>query len=139
MSAYQSQNTLFKDEECLIKALTENGFTREQIEVHEIPQTLIDYHGQIRPQRGTIIIRRKYVGKLANDIGFDKNAEGFYEAHVSDYEKRIKHGPVWMTAVKKSYAEHGLIKQSACMGLVYLGKVIDEVTNKPKLQFGVQG
>ena len=120
----------------MLNALCDNGFTREQIEVHETPQTLIDYHGQPRPQRGTIIIRRKYVGGQANDIGFNKNAEGFYEAHVSDYDQR-RHGPVWMTAVKKSYAEHGLIKQSACMGLVYLGTKVDEVTGLKKVQFGV--
>lgn len=136
MSAYQSQATQFKDEESLLKALCDNGFTREQVEVHEQSQVLIDYHGLPRPQRGTIIIRRKYVGKMANDIGFDKNAEGFYEAHVSDYDQH-KHGPVWMTAVKKSYAEHGLIKQSACMGLVYLGTKVDEVTGLKKVQFGV--
>jgi hypothetical protein len=44
-----------------------------------------------------------------------------------------------MTAVKKSYAEHGLIKQSTCMGLVYLGTKVDEVTGLKKLQFAVQG
>ena len=123
-----------------MKALCDNGFTREQIEVHEQSQVLIDYHGLPRPQRGTIIIRRKYVGTMSNDIGFDKNAEGFYEAHVSDYDQRAhKLGPVWMTAVKKSYAEHGLIKQSTCMGLVYLGTKVDEVTGLKKLQFAVQG
>ena len=138
MSAYQSQQTQFKDEDSLIKALCDNGFAREQIEVHEEPQVLIDYHGKPRPQHGTIIIRRKYVGGAANDIGFNKNAEGFYEAHVSDYD-RHRHGPAWMTQVKKAYAEHGLIQQSAVMGLVYLGTKVNETTGLKQVQFAVQG
>jgi hypothetical protein len=137
MSAYQSQSTKFKDEECLIKALLENGFERDQIEVHETPQPLIDYHGQKRGQMGTIIIRRKYVGAAANDIGFVKNSSGTYEVHVSDYDQR-RHGPVWVNALGKSYAEHGLIKQGAVMGLVYLGTKVDEVTGLKKVQFAKQ-
>lgn len=138
MSAYQSQTTKLKDEECLIKALCDNGFERDQIEVHETPQHLIDYHGQKRGQMGTIIIRRKYVGGAANDIGFNKNADGFYEAFVSDYDQH-KHGPAWITAVSKSNAEYGLIKQGAVMGLVYLGVKVDEITGLKTVQFAVQG
>ena len=64
MSAYEHQSSMLRDEECLIKALTENGFTRDQIEVHETPQNLIDYHGQNRGQKATVIIRRKHVGPV---------------------------------------------------------------------------
>lgn len=138
MSAYQSQTTVFKDEDCLLKAILENGFTRDQIEVHEQPQDLIDYHGQKRGQKGTIIIRRKFVGPVANDIGFVKNADGRYEVHVSDYDQR-NHGPAWITALGKSYAEHGLIKQGQIHGLVYLGSKVDEITGLKKVQFAVAG
>jgi hypothetical protein len=138
LSAYQSQSTQFRDEECLITALCENGFTREQIEIHETPQFLIDYHGQKRGEMGTIIIRRKNVGRAANDIGFLKNADGFYDVHVSDYDQK-EHGPAWVTALGISYAEHGLIKQGAIMGMVYLGTKVDEYTGEKKVQFAVQG
>lgn len=137
LSAYQSQTTKLKDEECLIKALCDNGFERDQIEVHETPQHLIDFHGEKRGQMATVIIRRKYVGGAANDIGFNLE-DGGYRAYVSDYDQR-KHGLVWINALEKSYAEHKLIKQGSIMGMVYLGTKVDEITGLKKVQFAVQG
>lgn len=138
MSAYETQTSVLRDEDCLVKALCENGFTREQIEVHETPQHLIDYHGQKRGQMATVIIRRKFVGGAANDIGFNMTANGTYEVFVSDYDQH-KHGPAWTLAVTKSYDEHVLIKQGAVMGYVYLGTKVDEITGLTKVQFAVQG
>lgn len=138
MSAYQDQKTKLKDEECVIKALCDNGFTRDQIEVHETPQHLIDFHGEKRGQMATIIIRRKYVGGAANDIGFNLESDGTYRAYVSDYDQR-KHGPAWITELSKSYAEHKLVKQGKIVGLVYLGTKVDEITGLKKVQFAVQG
>jgi uncharacterized protein DUF1257 len=138
LSAYESQSSMLRDEECLVKALCENGFTRDQIEVHETPQNLIDYHGQNRGQKATVIIRRKFVGPVANDIGFAMKSDGTYEVFISDYD-RHKHGPQWVTELTKSYDEHVLIKQGAIMGYVYLGTKVDEFTGLKKVQFAVQG
>ena len=138
MSAYEHQSSMLRDEECLIKALTENGFTRDQIEVHETPQNLIDYHGQNRGQKATVIIRRKHVGPVANDIGFAMQADGTYDVYISDYD-RHKHGPAWVTELTKSYDEHILIKQGTIMGYVYLGSKVDEFTGLKQVQFAVQG
>lgn len=138
MSAYETQTTKLRDEESLVKALCDNGFSREHIEVHAMPQSLIDYHGQKRGQVATVIIRRKYVGGVANDIGFNLTANGTYEAFVSDYDQR-KHGPQWMNEVSKSYDEHLLIKQGAIMGHVFLGVKVDEFTGLKKVMFAVQG
>lgn len=138
MSAYETQSSVLRDEESLIKALCENGFTREQIEVHETPQNLIDYHGQNRGQKATVIIRRRFVGPVANDIGFNMTANGTYEVFISDYD-RAKHGPAWVTELTKSYDEHLLIKQGVVMGHVYLGTTVDEVTGLKQVRFAVQG
>lgn len=109
-----------------------------KVEVCEAPQTLIDYHGQPRPQKATVIVRREYIGSAANDIGFVKNAEGFYTAIVSEYDSH-RHNEKWMIGLKKAYAEHGLIKQATRQGLIFLGKTIDKTTQKPQLQFAVRG
>jgi hypothetical protein len=138
LSAYETQSSVLRDEESLIKALCENGFTREQIEVHETPQNLIDYHGQNRGQKATVIIRRRFVGPVANDIGFNMTANGTYEVFISDYD-RAKHGPAWVTELTKSYDEHLLIKQGVVMGHVYLGTTVDEVTGLKQVRFAVQG
>ena len=136
MSAYETQTSVLRDEECVIKALCENGFTRDQIEVHETPQNLIDYHGQNRGQKATIIIRRKFVGPVANDIGFNLTSNGTYEVFISDYD-RHKHGPSWVTSLTKSYDEHVLIKQGLIMGHIYLGTTVDEVTGLKQVRFAV--
>ena len=138
MSAYESQSSMLRDEECLIKALTENGFPREQIEVYESPQALIDYHGQNRGQKATVIIRRKHVGAVVNDIGFALQSDGTYDVYISDSD-RHKHGAAWVTELTKSYDEHMLIKQGAIMGYVYLGSKVDEFTGLKQVQFAVQG
>lgn len=138
MSAYESQSSVLRDEECLVKALCESGFTRDQIEVHETPQNLIDYHGQKRGQTATVIVRRKFVGPAANDIGFSMKSDGTYEVFISDYDRHA-HGPAWVTALTRSYDEHALIKQGAVMGYVYLGSKVDEITGLKQVQFGVQG
>ena len=138
MSAYEKQSSMLQDEESLIKALCENGFSREQIEVHAEPQNLIDYHGQNRGQKATVIIRRKFVGPVANDIGFNLTSDGTYEVFISDYDRHA-HGPAWVTELTKSYDEHLLIKQGEIMGYVYLGSKVDEVTGLKQVQFAVQG
>ena len=138
MSAYRQQETKFKDEACLKQALIDNGYAENMIEVHEQPQTLIDYHGHARPQKANVIIRKLHVGAAANDIGFIKNDKtGCYEAIISDYD-RHRHNAAWMTKVGKSYAEHRLLKQSRTMGLLYLGKQVD-AKGRPQLKFAVQG
>lgn len=100
--------------------------------MHEEAQTLIDWHGKVRPQKAHIIIRRRFIDGVSNDIGFVKGTDGRYQAIISDYDSG-RHNQQWMTAVKKSYAEHGLIQQAARQGLRFLGKKI--VNNKPQLQF----
>jgi len=133
LSAYQRQNTQFKDEFCLVKALADVGYT--QVEVHETPQQLVGYHGDMR-QRANIIVRRQFIGGASNDIGFLKNADGFYEAIVSDYDSH-KHNKLWMTSLLKAYAAHGLLKQAPQLGLIFMSKKIN-AAGKPQIQFAVR-
>ena len=133
-SAYQQQQTKFKDSACLVKALADIGYT--QVEVHETPQQLTGYHGDLRAQRANIIVRRQFVGGSSNDLGFIKTEDGTYQAIISDYDLH-KHNALWMTSLTKSYAEHGLIKQAKAQGLIFMGKKIS-AAGKPQLQFAVR-
>lgn len=134
MSAYHTQSTCFEDEECLLKSLGEHGYERHMIEVHNEPQTLIDYCGKPRPQKAHIIIRRKFVGGAANDVGFIRGANGKFEAIISSYDSS-KHNAKWMTGLTKTYAEHALIKQAPRLGLRFIGKQINAKTGKPEIRF----
>jgi len=75
----------FKDE--LIKSL-EDVYGHGNIEIHEVAVHLVGYHGDTRPEKANIIVRRHHIGSASNDLGLvlDKNT-GMYSMIVSDYDK----------------------------------------------------
>lgn len=84
MSKFIVVKEQFKDKECLLNALKELGFK----EIEDCPEarTLYGYRGDQREEKAHIIIRRKHVGRLSNDIGFVKTASG-YDMIVSEYDQ----------------------------------------------------
>ena len=130
MSAYNTLKTSYKDKECLVAALSEQGY--KNVEVHEQPQTLIDYHGSPRPQKANVIVRRVYIGAAANDLGFVRTADGTYSAIVSDYDSH-RHNPGWFDSLKKHYSEKVIVKTAEKNGLKFLGKKI--IQGKVQLQW----
>lgn len=109
MSAYISLASPMIDGEVLVEALTEVGFDRRQIEVHETPVPLIGYEDDEREQRGHIVIRRQHVGPASNDIGFERTPAGF-RAHISDYDES-RYGSAWLRRLQDAYSRHDQIKQ----------------------------
>ena len=139
MSAYSKNRTIYKDQECLLKALEAQGYPREQVELHEGGGAqLIDYQG--RPthyldatgDKANIIVRRKHVGGAANDLGFKKETDGTYSAIVSAYDTG-KHNTKWMTDLKKAYTEAVTHKTAARLGLKAYGTKI--VNGKKQIQY----
>jgi hypothetical protein len=47
---------------------------------------LYDYTGKKVDQRAEIIVRRKNLTRVSNDIGFARKADGNYEIVISDYD-----------------------------------------------------
>ena len=119
----------------MLKALAEMGYTT--VEVHKEPQGLYGYHNDLRAQRANIIIRRQYVGRASNDIGFLRNADGTYRAIISDFDKG-RHNDAWMLKLTDSYSEHGVVKQADRQGLRFLGKKKD-AQGQVQLQFLERG
>jgi hypothetical protein len=85
MSHFTSIRTQIKNREALVQALNDIGF--KNLEIHEIPQNLYGYQGDIRQQSAEVIIRRQYIGTSSNDIGFKKQADGQFEAVISEYDR----------------------------------------------------
>ena len=107
MSAYTSVQTTYNDRECLVEALVKMGYAREHIEVHDTAQGLYGYHGDLRQEKANVIVRRQNVGGSSNDIGWEKQADGTYKEHISNYDHG-KHNAKWLTGLKASYAAiHG--------------------------------
>lgn len=139
MSEYRKQTTNCKDRECLIDALVEMGYKRENIEIHEEAQQLFDYIGRAthytdkNGDKANVIVRRKYVGGAANDLGFKLNPETrTYEAIISRYDSG-KHNSQWLAGLKTNYSEKTLIKTCKKQGFKFLGKKV--VDGKIQMQW----
>ena len=120
MSEFRTYETIYKDKECLKAALAEQGY--EIVEDHEVPQQLYDYHGRATTytdkngDKANIIVRRKYVGGAANDLGFKRGEDGRYSAIISAFD-RGKHNDGWLLNLKKSYTEKVTQKTAKSLNL----------------------
>jgi Protein of unknown function (DUF1257) len=142
MSEYHSTTTKFNDEECLVNALVESGYTRDQIEVHKEPVQLFDYVGRAthymdkNGDKANIIVRRQNIGYgSANDLGFRWNGKT-YDAIVSEYDSGSRHWGLNSQRFKKlkaDYTEQRTMKTAKKQGFKFLGKQI--VNGKPVLRF----
>ena len=116
MSRYCTVKTQFTDGDALVDALLETGkWTATQIEVWAKPQNLCGYHGDQRAQKAHIIIRRRHVGRVSNDIGFVKGEDGNYTAIISEYDS-IKYGAAWIGQLKGNYAYHKVRREQTTRG-----------------------
>jgi hypothetical protein len=84
MSHFVNITTAIKNQNALLKALARLG--KDKVEVYSTPQNLYGYKGDVRPQKAHVIVRRKYVGGVSNDIGFERQNNGYFVAHISEYD-----------------------------------------------------
>ena len=103
MSHYSEVQIELTDEDCLVAALSRLGF-KGTVEVHREAQSLYGYQGEVRSQKAHVIIRRQHVGSAANDVGFERQADGRYRVWVSDYDRKYnKYDDAWLGRLKQAY------------------------------------
>jgi hypothetical protein len=103
MSHYSEVMIELTDEGCLLAALKRLGF-EGKVEMHHEAQALYGYQGDVRAQKAHVIVRRQHVGPAANDLGFERQADGKYRVWVSDYDRTYnKYGDAWMGRLKQAY------------------------------------
>lgn len=100
MSHFTRVRTTLTEAGTLAAALKELGFA--EVEVHDTPQTLYGYRGDARPETAEVIVRRRLVGAASNDLGFARQADGGFEAIISQYD-RGKYGEAWMKRLLGTY------------------------------------
>lgn len=105
MSHYVQIVTAIKDQKALVRALDRMGFGKHKVELHDTPQNLYGYQGDVRSQKAHIILRRNYVGHASNDIGFER-VNGLYVAHISEYDQGC-YGSDWQ---KRLFTYYGVEK-----------------------------
>lgn len=137
MSEYHEQKTQYKDAECLIGALNQQGYA--EVEVNEVAKQLYDFQG--RPthyldkngDKAHVIVRRHVVGGAANDLGFKKNADGTYSAIVSEFDAH-RHNAEWMGDLTMHYTERADMKLAKRTGLQLLSREVKTVNGKKTVQ-----
>ena len=103
MSQYLTLRTQIKSIDHLVCALKDLGF--HNVEVHETPQKLKGWLGDVRKNTAEVIIRKKYVGLNSNDIGFKRSPDGRFEAVISEFDES-KYGVAWLNQLTQRYAYH---------------------------------
>jgi hypothetical protein len=101
MSHFTSIATKIVSAKHLVLALNDLGF--QTVEVHANPEPLIGYRGDTRAQKAHVIIRRQYIGLISNDIGFAQNAQGTFDAVISDYDRNT-YDHAWLQKLTQRYA-----------------------------------
>jgi hypothetical protein len=103
MSHYSEVAIELTDEGCLVAALCRLGF-EGKVEVHREARPLYGYQGDVRPQKAHIIIRRQHVGRAANDLGFEKQADGRFRVWVSEFDQSHNgYNDAWLGRLKQAY------------------------------------
>jgi hypothetical protein len=119
----------------LCQALRDAGYTA--VQHHKVPKNLYGYRGDQRKETAEIIIPRNCRGGMqsaSNDLGFKLNADGVYEAIISDFDKSVFTDKVF-SEVKQGYTE-GLTKRTmALRGLRWTQTTI--VNGNRNLEFAV--
>ncbi len=113
MSHFTAIKTQIKDAAALVKALSDVGF--KQVEVHDTAQHLYGFQGDIRSQTAEVIIRRKHIGGASNDMGFQRQTDGTFEAMISEYDRR-QYSQQWLNQVTQRYGYHVLMATAPAQG-----------------------
>lgn len=93
------QDVCFTSQELLLQALKACGYA--EVETGE-SLVLYGYHGDARPERAQLVIRRRHVGRASNDIGFTRTDKG-YVPIVSEYDQSVK--PRFLVDLRTRYSE----------------------------------
>ena len=127
MSKYKLIKMSIKDQDSLISALGDMGYTQANGKLEVAPGQsntlgMYGYHGDLRPERANIRIPREYVGSAANDIGFawDQDSQS-YRAIISEYDsghdKVTRAGsPAWQNKVSQRASYHTVSKAAKRKG-----------------------
>jgi hypothetical protein len=109
MSKYRRIETEFRDESTLRQALADVcqacGTAFEAGE----GRSLFGFASDARPKIAELVIRRRYLGKLTNDLGFRRRPDGAFKVIISDYDSRYS-AAVIVREVKQRYARQQVDK-----------------------------
>ncbi|MDB5097294.1 MAG: hypothetical protein JWM80_1715 [Cyanobacteria bacterium RYN_339] len=101
MSHFTVVRTTLRDEAMLCQALADLGFP--VVEAREEAQPLFGYQGDQRDETAEVILRREFVNPGSNDIGFKRNADGNFDAIISEFDS-TRLNATWLGQLSQRYA-----------------------------------
>jgi hypothetical protein len=131
VSAYAEFESVMCEERFLIEGLTEMGY---RVEVHAEGSHLIGYHGDERPERAHVIIRRAQLDSASNDIGFARGMDGRFRAILSGYDRSIGYNDQWLGKVQQHYKEKQTLAVAKSKGYSFRGKEVIQTSNGPQIR-----
>ena len=131
MSAYAEYETTVCEGKFLVEGLTAMGY---RVEVHAEGAHLIGYHGDERPQRAHVIIRRAQLDSASNDIGFVRGTDGRFRAILSEYDRSIGFDDRWLGKVHQHYKEQHTMAVARAKGYIFRGKEVIQTPNGPQIR-----
>jgi hypothetical protein len=131
MSAYGEFETTVREQGFLVEALADMGYMAE---VQPDGAALFGYHGDERPERAHVIIRRVQLDSASNDIGFARGADGRFRAILSEYDRGIGYDEKWLGKVHQHYKEKQTMAVAQAKGYVFRGKEVVQTPNGPQIR-----
>jgi hypothetical protein len=123
MSHYTRLRTELRDPDLLAAALRRVGYP--DVEVHETPQALYGYQGDVRAERAEVVVRREHVGRASNDIGFARQADGSFIAIISEYD-RARHDESWLASLGQAYGHTAALRYAETHGFDVLTDEVEQ-------------
>jgi hypothetical protein len=96
------ETVVFVDRRLLLAALADLGYAEVE-EGEALP--LYGYQGDRRPETAELVVRRRHLGRLSNDLGFRRTDRGYVPV-ISDYDQRALLGGRFLPRLRTAYAEH---------------------------------
>jgi hypothetical protein len=90
------------------------------------------YESEQWDQKAEIIIPKRALTRISNDIGFVKKADGTYGAVIGDIDDKT-YNDAWMRRLKTVYSEKAIMAVARRKGLRFTGK--KTVKGKIRLEF----
>jgi hypothetical protein len=126
MSHFSQVTIEITDQGCLVAALERLGF-KGKLEIYQEAQSLYGYIGDRRVQKAHVIIRRQHVGNAANDIGFERQADGKYRAFISDFDRSDNgYNTAWLGKLKQAYGVEKAKVEARKKGYLVTEKTLDD-------------
>ena len=131
MSAYGEYETTLSEQNFLVEGLTAMGY---RVEVRAEGAPLVGYHGDERPERAHVIIRRAQLDSASNDIGFVRGTDGRFRAILSEYDRRIGYDDRWLGKVYQHYKEKQTLAVAKANGYIFRVKEVIQTPNGPQIR-----